>query len=83
MYTHTKRCSLIPRPSTPPVFDDLQHAKMEGEGLGNPHLCDPWHNRHMSSRLISTVKSCARPILRCVLAMKLGQASSESFLPSV
>ena len=29
--------SVIPRPSTctPPVFDHLQHAKMEGEGLGN------------------------------------------------
>jgi len=27
--------SLVPRPSTPPVFDHLQCAKMEGEGLGN------------------------------------------------
>jgi len=27
--------SLIPRPSTPPVFDRLQYAKTEGEGLGN------------------------------------------------
>ena len=25
--------SLIPRPSLPPVFDDLQYAKMEGEVL--------------------------------------------------
>ena len=27
--------SLVPRPSMPPVFDRLQYAKMEGEGLGN------------------------------------------------
>ena len=27
--------SLVPRPSTPPVFDRLQYTKMEGEGLGN------------------------------------------------
>ena len=26
---------LVPRPSTPPVFDRLQYAKTEGEGLGN------------------------------------------------
>jgi len=30
-----KVLSLIPRPSTPPVFDRLQYAKTEGEGLGN------------------------------------------------
>ena len=29
------RGSLVPRPSTPPVFDRLQYAKTEGEGLGN------------------------------------------------
>ena len=28
-------CSLIPRPSTSPVFDRLQYTKAEGEGLGN------------------------------------------------
>ena len=27
--------SLIPRPSLPPVFDRLQYAKTEGEGLVN------------------------------------------------
>ena len=27
--------SLVPRPCTPPVFDRLQYAKTEGEGLGN------------------------------------------------
>ena len=27
--------SLVPRPSTTPVFDCLQYAKMEGGGLGN------------------------------------------------
>jgi len=29
------RGSLVPRPSTPPVFDRLQYAKTEGEGLRN------------------------------------------------
>jgi len=28
-------CSLVPRPFTPPVFDRLQYAKTDGEGLGN------------------------------------------------
>jgi len=32
---YSTRCSLVPRPSTPPVFDRLQYAKTEGEGLGN------------------------------------------------
>ena len=27
------RSSLVPRPFPPPVFDHLQYAKMEGEGL--------------------------------------------------
>ena len=27
--------SLVPRPSAPPVFDHLQYAKTEGEGLGS------------------------------------------------
>jgi len=27
--------SLVPRPSIPPVFDCLQYAKTEREGLGN------------------------------------------------
>ena len=27
--------SLIPRPLPPPVFDHLQYANMEGEGLGD------------------------------------------------
>ena len=32
---HVHHISLVPRPSTRPVFDRLQYAKMEGEGLGN------------------------------------------------
>jgi len=40
--------SLVPRPSTPPVFDLLQNAKTEGEGLGN---------LIMSSCLLSTARS--------------------------
>ena len=31
----TQFSSLVPRPHTPPGFDCLQYAKMEGEGLGN------------------------------------------------
>ena len=30
----TTDTSLVPRPFPPPVFDCLQNAKMEGEGLG-------------------------------------------------
>ena len=29
-----RQVSLVPRPSTPPVFDRLLYAKMEGEGTG-------------------------------------------------
>ena len=32
-------CSLVPRPFPPPVFDRLQYAKMEGEGLGERVTC--------------------------------------------
>ena len=32
---HTPEPSLVPRPSPAPVFDRLQHAKTEGEGLLN------------------------------------------------
>jgi len=32
-FHHTGAASLIPRPSMPPVFDCLQYAKIEGEGL--------------------------------------------------
>jgi len=32
---HAVYVSLVPRPSTPPVFNRLQYAKTEGEGLGN------------------------------------------------
>ena len=31
--------SLVPRPFPPPVFDRLQYAKMEGEGLGERATC--------------------------------------------
>ena len=33
IYVH--RASLLPRPSPAPVFDRLQYAKAEGEGLVN------------------------------------------------
>jgi len=32
-------CSLIPRPYHRPVFDCLQYAKREGEGLGERVTC--------------------------------------------
>ena len=32
-------CSLVPRPFLPPVFDRLQYAKTEGEGLGDRVTC--------------------------------------------
>ena len=31
--------SLVPRPFPPPVFDRLQYAKTEGEGLGERVTC--------------------------------------------
>ena len=31
--------SFVPRPFPPPVFDRLQYAKMEGEGLGDLVMC--------------------------------------------
>jgi len=34
--------SLVPRPSTPPVFDRLQYAKTDGEGLGELQTLEVW-----------------------------------------
>ena len=31
--------SLVPRPFPPPVFDRLQYANTEGEGLGDLVMC--------------------------------------------
>jgi len=36
MYQHP---SLVPRPFPPPVFDRLQYANTEGEGLGDLVMC--------------------------------------------
>jgi len=39
-HTHTYMPhSLVPRPFPPPVFDRLQYANMEGEGLGDLVTC--------------------------------------------
>ena len=47
--------SLLPRPSTPPVFDHLQYAKTAEKAPGIlAH--DRRHDHHMSSCLTSTVK---------------------------
>ena len=36
----SQESSLIPGLFLPPVFDHLQYAKMEGEGLGERLVCD-------------------------------------------
>ena len=67
--------SLVPRPSMPPVFDCLQYAKMEGEGLGNFITWSMARRSHqMSSCLLLTAKWYTRPIVHSVLATKMGQA---------
>jgi len=35
----TSKVSLVPRPFPPPVFDRLQYANTEGEGLGDFVIC--------------------------------------------
>ena len=40
--------------------------------------CDPWHNRHTSSYLLSTAKWCRRPISHSMLATKTEQVPAES-----
>ena len=70
--------SLLPRTSTPPVFDHLQYAKMAEKAPGIlAH--GPRHDSHMLACLISTVKSCTRPTLHSVLATNMGQAPTESY----
>jgi len=67
------RPSLVPRPSMPPVFDCLQYAKMEGEGLGNFITWSTAQQSHqMSSCLLLTAKWYTRPILHSVLATVTG-----------
>ena len=36
---HISLVALSPRPSSPLIFDDLQHVNVEGEGLGNLVIC--------------------------------------------
>ena len=43
--------SLVPRPSPAPVFDRLQYAKTEGEGLVN---LTTWSAAHMTSQVLDT-----------------------------
>ena len=74
--------SLVPRPSTPPVFDSSQYAKMAEKAWGI-FTHDLRHKRHMSSHIFSTVKSCTRPILCSVLATKMGQVPTESYTECV
>ena len=63
--------SLPPTPSTPPVFDHLQYAKMAEKAPGILAQ-DPRHDSHMLSCLISTVKSCTRPTLHSVVSYEDG-----------
>ena len=67
--------SLVPRPSTPPVFDHLQYAKMErtpGESFHSTTViyC------HASSQQLNL---CTRPILHSALATKMVQEPTESY----
>ena len=49
--------SLVPRPSTPPVFDRLQYAKTEGEGRGN---FITWSAARLTSQILdATDYSCS------------------------
>ena len=41
---------------------------------------DLWHDHYLSSHLLSTAKSCTRSILHSVLATKMGQVPTESYL---
>jgi len=71
--------SLVPRPSTPPVFDRLQYAKTEGEGrggsTGSRTGCNlriwrmaPWHGRCCMIAFLSCL-NFALPILRLCLSL--------------
>jgi len=42
--------SLVPRPFPPPVFDHLQYANMEGEGLGDLIMCGDVRDRQQTHR---------------------------------
>ena len=66
---------LVPGHSTPPVFDHLQYVKTEGEECY--HVIRGTDG--MLSHLLSTAKSCARPVLHSVLAMKMGLELAESY----
>ena len=69
--------SLVPRPSPAPVFDRLQYAKTEPEGLVILPR-DPCHGRHVSSRFICKAVLWRRLILRSVLATKTRQAPTDN-----
>ena len=73
--------SLVPRPSTPPVFDRLQYAKMEGKSLGN-FITWSRHDRQMSSRPSqqpSDIQDRSYILSLSVPAIKMGQALAESY----
>ena len=71
-------CSLVPRPSTPPAFDRFQYAKTEGKAWESSHVIRGTTviHRHASNQ---QSKTCTRPILHSALAMKMGQAPTESY----
>ena len=50
----SRRYSIIPRPSTPPVFDHLQYAKQREEAWGILS-CEPRHNRNLLSHLYGDI----------------------------
>ena len=78
IYLWPNKPSLVPRPSTPPVFDHLQYAKTEGEGLGNFIM---WSTARPSKVVTPPLNSQViyETDLASVLAIKMGQAPAESY----
>ena len=66
--------SLVPRPSPAPIFDHLQYAKTEGEGLVNLTTWSVAQALHV----VTLIRYGEGPILRSVLATKTRQAPTEN-----
>ena len=69
--------SLVPRPSPAPVFDHLQYAKTEGEGLVNLTMWSAAQTSHVVT-LICIAMLGRRPILRSELATKTRKVLTEN-----
>jgi len=72
-----QQTSLVPKASTPPVFDCLQYAKMEGEGLGNFIM---WSAARPSNVVMSPLNSqviCETDLAFCASYKDGTSASTE------